>query len=101
GCERKCAAADHSGPRTVGAHAKGDAVRIPVDELHLSGIEPELLVQDLLERRLVALTLGFGAHEKRGRTAGGEEHLGRRPARSRRPLDGIDDPKTTQLAASL
>jgi len=55
-------------------------------------------MQDLLVHRLVALAVGFGAHQQQGRAGGLEPHLGIFRHRPGRLFDRVDQRDATQLA---
>ena len=59
--ERRRGAADRRRARPVGAEAVGRVVGVAVDHVDVLGRDPELLGDDLGERRLVALALGLDA----------------------------------------
>ena len=94
-------AADDGRPRAHRAHAEGDPVRVAVDVEHVGRIEAEPLVENLLERGLVALALVLGAHAAPWRSRSARSGSRRTPAAApRRLLDRVDDGQAAQLAAT-
>src|ERR1700678_4347827 len=91
GSDGQCGATDHGGARTHGADPERDAIGVAIDILHLVRVEPEFLVDDLLEHRLVALTLILAAHQDHCRTTGVEAYLGEFKAGRSRTFDRVDD----------
>ena len=75
---------------------KADPVGVPVDVADVAWIEPEPLVEDLLEGGLVALALVLGPHEHGGAAARGEADLRELGLRPRRLLDGVDHREAPQ-----
>jgi hypothetical protein len=91
-------AADHGRARPHRAHPERDAVGIAVDVPHVAGIEPEALVQDLLERGLVPLALVLRAHQDRRGAARREPDLGELGLRAGRALDRVHDGEAAEPA---
>src|SRR5204862_413709 len=74
---------------------------VAIDVLHLGGVEPEPLVEDLLEHGLVALALVLAAHQQHRVAAGMKADLGKFLARPGRLLDRIGEADAAELAAAL
>src|SRR5437773_4433741 len=69
------AAADARRAAAVGAHAERDPRRVAVDHFDLLHRDPELVGDDLGERRLVPLPVGVRAREDRDRAGRVDAHL--------------------------
>ena len=91
-------AADDGRARAHGAHAEADALGVAVDVAHVGRVEPEALVQDLLERRLVPLALVLRSHQERGAAARREADLGELRLRAGRLLDRVHDGQPAEHA---
>src|SRR6185312_2813700 len=95
-------AADDCSARAEGSDAPDDLVGVSLEEVDLTRIDAELVREDDLVHRLVALALRRRAGEEGERASGIEADLGGLAARRRRSaLDRVDDAKAAQLAALL
>ena len=95
--DRRAAARDRA--RAEGAGAGHDLVGIAVLEFDQIGIDAELVEQNLLECRRMALAVIVRAHQQGQRAGRIEADLGMLEEAGRRRLDRVGDADAAQLAA--
>src|ERR1700738_3533301 len=99
GREAQRRTADDHRARAVRAHAEGHPIGVAVDVLDVVRVEAEPLAEDLLECRLMPLTMRLGPHQQHRGAARIETDFGIFRYRAGSRFDRVGEPDAAQHAA--